>query len=216
MAYPSVYPTSLDSYTVNTDGIDDVMAVDVNELQSAIVAIETLLGIGGNITLAKVGNNQAASITFKPTTSAGAQVTSGIVSAWHTEGMVFQLPRDVATHGYFFKNNALATLMFIDSVSGNASIGLGPTKIGCITEAPTYGAIGLAGSLAATNQNFASAAADTNLYINRPTGRAISFKENNAADQMTLLTGGSLKIASLAGTGSRTVVAAADGTLSAP
>ena len=49
MAYPSVYPGSLDSYTVNTDGIDDVMAVDVNELQSAIVAIETKLGLTGYI-----------------------------------------------------------------------------------------------------------------------------------------------------------------------
>jgi hypothetical protein len=46
MAYPSVYPTSLDSYTIKTDGINDVMAVDVNELQSAIVAIETKLGTG--------------------------------------------------------------------------------------------------------------------------------------------------------------------------
>jgi hypothetical protein len=46
MAFPSVYPTSLDSYTAKTDGVDDVMAVDVNELQSAIVAIETKLGTG--------------------------------------------------------------------------------------------------------------------------------------------------------------------------
>ena len=46
MAYPSVYPTSLDSYTTKTDGVDDVMAVDVNELQSAIAAIEAKLGIG--------------------------------------------------------------------------------------------------------------------------------------------------------------------------
>jgi hypothetical protein len=46
MAYPSVFPTSLDSYTAKTDGLDDVMAVDVNELQSAIVAIETKLGTG--------------------------------------------------------------------------------------------------------------------------------------------------------------------------
>jgi hypothetical protein len=46
MAYPSVYPTSLDSYTAKTDNVDDVMAVDVNELQSAIVAIETKLGTG--------------------------------------------------------------------------------------------------------------------------------------------------------------------------
>ena len=38
------YPASLDSFTANTDGVDDVVAADVNELQTAIVAIETELG----------------------------------------------------------------------------------------------------------------------------------------------------------------------------
>jgi hypothetical protein len=46
MAYPTVFPTSIDSYTLNADGVDDVLAADVNELQSAIVAIETKLGTG--------------------------------------------------------------------------------------------------------------------------------------------------------------------------
>lgn len=40
----SSFPSSLDSYTANTDGVDDVIAADVNELQEAIVAIETELG----------------------------------------------------------------------------------------------------------------------------------------------------------------------------
>lgn len=52
MAFPSVFPTSADSYTAKTDLVDNVMAVDVNELQSAIVAIETLLGTGGHVTIA--------------------------------------------------------------------------------------------------------------------------------------------------------------------
>jgi len=38
------YPGSLDSFTANTDDVDDVLAADVNELQTAIVAIETELG----------------------------------------------------------------------------------------------------------------------------------------------------------------------------
>ena len=41
----TVFPGSLDSYTAKVDNVDDVMAVDVNELQEAIVAIETELGI---------------------------------------------------------------------------------------------------------------------------------------------------------------------------
>lgn len=38
------YPASLDSFTANTDGVDEVIAADVNVLQAAIVAIETELG----------------------------------------------------------------------------------------------------------------------------------------------------------------------------
>ena len=39
------YPTTIDSFTVNVDGVDYVLAADVNELQTAIVAAETALGI---------------------------------------------------------------------------------------------------------------------------------------------------------------------------
>lgn len=38
------YPTSIDSFTANTDGVDDVIAADVNELQTAIAAVEAELG----------------------------------------------------------------------------------------------------------------------------------------------------------------------------
>lgn len=39
------YPASLDSFTAKTDDVDDVMAADINELQVAIVATETELGV---------------------------------------------------------------------------------------------------------------------------------------------------------------------------
>jgi hypothetical protein len=39
------YPGSLDNFTPKVDSVDDVMAADVNELQTAIEAIETELGI---------------------------------------------------------------------------------------------------------------------------------------------------------------------------
>lgn len=38
------YPASLDDFTAKVNNVDDVMAVDVNELQTAIEAIETELG----------------------------------------------------------------------------------------------------------------------------------------------------------------------------
>jgi len=38
------YPGTLDDFTARTDGSDDVVAADINELQTAIEAIETELG----------------------------------------------------------------------------------------------------------------------------------------------------------------------------
>jgi hypothetical protein len=38
------YPGSLDSFAPKTDGVDDVLAAHVNDIQTAIVAIETELG----------------------------------------------------------------------------------------------------------------------------------------------------------------------------
>lgn len=38
------YPNSVDTFTTKTDGIDDVMAEDINSIQSAVEAVETELG----------------------------------------------------------------------------------------------------------------------------------------------------------------------------
>jgi hypothetical protein len=43
------FPISLDNFTPRTDGDDDVMAVDVNELQTAIEALETKIGITNSL-----------------------------------------------------------------------------------------------------------------------------------------------------------------------
>ncbi|RJP53634.1 MAG: hypothetical protein C4583_04410 [Anaerolineaceae bacterium] len=40
----SVYPSALDSFMSNTDGVDDNLAADVNELQDGIVAVQGELG----------------------------------------------------------------------------------------------------------------------------------------------------------------------------
>lgn len=68
------YPAALDSFTPHSDTADDVMAVDVNELQDAIVNVETELGVdpAGSATnlvtrlarsLSAVGNLDFASAT---------------------------------------------------------------------------------------------------------------------------------------------------------
>lgn len=43
----TTFPTSIDSYSTKVDGIDDVLASHVNNLQDAVVAVETFIGAGG-------------------------------------------------------------------------------------------------------------------------------------------------------------------------
>lgn len=50
---PTSYPGSLDSFTNKVDGTSDVLAADINNLQDAVAAIQTRLGLsssGANIT----------------------------------------------------------------------------------------------------------------------------------------------------------------------
>ena len=67
--------------------------------------------------------------------------------------------------------------------------GTGETLIGQLPSDTTFSALGLANSLAAGSYNLASSPGNTNLFINRPTGRSILFRENNT-DQMILMNGG--------------------------
>jgi len=39
------YPTNLDSFTSKTDGVSDVLAADINNLQVAVAALQTKVGI---------------------------------------------------------------------------------------------------------------------------------------------------------------------------
>jgi hypothetical protein len=41
------WPTSFDTYSTKTDGVDDVLAAHINAVQDAVVALETELGTGG-------------------------------------------------------------------------------------------------------------------------------------------------------------------------
>lgn len=56
------YPTDIDSFSARTDNVDDVMAADVNGLQSAIVAIETELGAAVSSTASDLVTRLAASL----------------------------------------------------------------------------------------------------------------------------------------------------------
>jgi len=53
----SVYPTGTDSFSTKVDDVDDVLAADVNALQSSIVAIETTIGVSGSYYFAGSGTD---------------------------------------------------------------------------------------------------------------------------------------------------------------
>jgi len=48
------FPTSLDSFSSKTDNVDDVMAVDINDLQDAIEALEAKVGINSSAVTASL------------------------------------------------------------------------------------------------------------------------------------------------------------------
>jgi len=64
--------TAIDSYTAKTDNVDDVMAIDVNNLQDAVVAIETKVGIDNSTV--------ATSLDYKVTHIGTSQIVNGAVT----------------------------------------------------------------------------------------------------------------------------------------
>jgi hypothetical protein len=72
--------------------------------------------------------------------------------------------------------------------------GTGKVNMGQWTGSTNYGSIYLNGAYAtAGSYNLISSPTDPNLYINRPTGQGIYFRENNT-NQMTILSGGNVGI----------------------
>jgi hypothetical protein len=78
-------------------------------------------------------------------------------------------------------------------VQGN---GVGTISIGDVSGLTNFSGISLNGNPTAGSAayNFLSGTTDTNLYINRPTGNSIQFRENNGVTQLTIDTGGNLGI----------------------
>ena len=78
------YPGSLDDFTPKVDSVDDVMAADVNELQTAIEAIETELGVdpAGSatnlVTRLALAMNNAGYVKFGPGST--LTISSGVIT----------------------------------------------------------------------------------------------------------------------------------------
>jgi hypothetical protein len=216
MAYPSVYPGSLDSYTTKTDNVDNVMAVDVNELQSAIVAIETKLGIGTPLSVPVTIRSTGSSV---PSSGAGAEILYNANIGYFT---AYDRTFGAVKACHFGGDGATGIRV---SEAGNVGINLAvPTnKLDINGGLRVQGAVATDAVGAGVEINYSSGIA-TFYGFNRagsvylPTAvDGLTFTINTVGTPRVTISGaGAVKVASLAGAGSRTVVAAADGTLSAP
>lgn len=81
------YPTNLDSFTVKVDGQDDILAAHINGLQSAMVAVETELGIGLRGSLADlatrlaVAHNNDGSLKTAAVVPGAGSITNSMLAA---------------------------------------------------------------------------------------------------------------------------------------
>jgi len=78
------YPAALDSFTANTDDVDDVLAADMNAVQTAIENIETELGTDPAGSVADVKTRLAVSLTdtgsLKLTPGTTLTISSGVIT----------------------------------------------------------------------------------------------------------------------------------------
>ena len=149
---------------------------------------------------ARVGINTAAPTTALSFGAASTISTiAGALTIQPASGS--NLNVTLATTGDFAVNT---NHLYVDTSAGSVGVrtttpasqfevfgaGTGKVNIGQWPSSTGYGAIYLNGAWGANNSyNFISSPADTNLYINRPTGRGIAIRENNA-DQIWIASGG--------------------------
>lgn len=117
MAYPSVYPGSLDSYSVRTDNVDNVMAVDVNELQDAIKNIETKLGItsGDSILGTRAGIGVSSIFDISYVLEIRHSRAAGTTSFYHANTGAYAATNKVALNHAAMTDAQLRTMFTITS-----------------------------------------------------------------------------------------------------
>jgi hypothetical protein len=84
---------------------------------------------------------------------------------------------------FIIKNNGfvgIGTTSPVNELTVANSGGVGSVSLGNVLNNAAYGGITLNGSPAGNNYNFLSSPTDTNLYINRPSGKSIVFREANS------------------------------------
>lgn len=105
------YPSTIDSFLAKVDDVDDVMAQDINELQTAVEAIETELGTdpAGSLTDVKtrlaISLSDAGYLQFQAPTN--LTITSGAVT----------VSRNVHT----IDTEGAASSDYLDTINGGAA-----------------------------------------------------------------------------------------------
>ena len=141
----------------------------------------------GNTQLFSIRNNNTTSVHLNTQNSArlalGVSTTSG-------SGTVLE-HLTINSSGYVGINTTSPTAKLTVSGEGNGAILLGNTGFGS-----NYAGMSLNGTLNSTNYSLLGSTTDLSLYINRPTGGTIRFREANA-DQVAIVSSGAVGIGTI-------------------
>src|SRR3989344_1717966 len=156
--------------------------INLRSLRTAITSGNLVGGISvtSNDTNLTAPGAKVAAIDFLANTTHTASALGTDIVFSSTNGTTFaELMRITAAGNVGIGTTTPASRLVVQG-TGTGSVYLGEWGGGS-----SYGALSLNGSLASGNYNFISSASDPNLYINRPLGRDIVFRENNA-DQVVI------------------------------
>lgn len=131
---PTSYPGSADSFTNKVDGTSDVLAADINNLQDAVAAIQTRLGLsssGANITAG------SASFTASPTVRNGSPTvylrdTDHMSAMLHCNANVFYILRGGVDSDTWSQVNSQWPLQ-VDLSNNDATFGRNLAAVGNVT-----------------------------------------------------------------------------------
>ena len=162
---------------------------------TASQSLTTITGAGTTFTSAMVGSQfifadgtSAGTITAFTDTTHLTVSTSQTVSSFQAFNIVYTGLQVGSTGNVGIGTTAPASTLTV------AGQGTGTAQIGSTGFGSNYTGISLSGALNTTNYNFLSSATNPLLWINRPTGGDISFRENNVAQMTIVATSGNVGI----------------------
>jgi hypothetical protein len=141
------FPTTLDSFSTKVDGVTDVLAADVNNLQAAVVAIETKVGVNTSAVtvshdyILSHGSLAKAWCVFNGTTTgtnaptAGFNVSTVTRNAAGDYTITFATAMPSSSYAVFSSANV--------STSGPTLLSLSPFLVAATYTAPTTAAFKL-------------------------------------------------------------------------